>query len=958
MSSEPLGPYVIGERVGTSVWLAEDTRNGKPVAVKLLTKQLPKDGGRRETLIRDVRVTAALYHAALVPILEITSIGDNLLMVMERVEGNSLTKHLGGKPLEHAELFRLAYQLAEVVKYLHVKTIQHGNINGDAVMVTPNGQIKLGGLNFSNLLRRDTTSLAFQQKGGDPRCVGYLAPEQIATQTADERTDLFSTGVVIYEMATGRLPYSGATAADIARAIVEGSPASPKAINPALDPAIMPVLAGCLFKDPFKRLKDAKALVELLAKTEPAAVAFADQFEKKVTTSAASSGERRAILLVADLANYELMELGEAQRTSARMQQILGESVYLFDGKVIDPFGKRVVAELPSVESALEAARKGEFDFSPGQEGGDLSVRMLLHAGEVELYEGAATGPAVEKAFSILAELPPNTLFVSEEFVKEGRGNVRLRDAGARGGVKLFQIVPPEPSPVFIESTEMDTGEQEALLAEHEELAAAAARPGKRPMLPIALAAMLMVVVLGGAGIMWMRRGADQPQTKTAAAAPAGPAPATAATPRTVLLAPFTVDSPDPVLAERANAIHLGAIEVLRSFPELRVTDNAAADVTAFSARVRAGAAGPELVPTSGAKAGAPAPAPDVATGIAAVVHWVTGEVKMQPHAVARAEALNPFADALLARSLNDLPRTDTALRAALAADPSFLPAQLLAMRFYTAQGNKADALAAARQVAALDPANLDATRTVARASLMGGDLRQAFAMYGLVLRREPKDAEALNLIARYAVSIDDSQKFNATIARLKGVSPSAVAAHEPDLLASTGRLDAAVQRYYAIEETVSSNPALSLKIGRLAVLRHSLGVADAELTKLDQTDPLYGAPLLRAYIAAENTSTAKDADKKLLRAEAEAQLQKALTASTAGDDAYTSAAEIYAILNDSRAVIDSLQKAVERKEPTGAYIIASPLFRYLDSEPAFQKLRQLLNLQKEEVREALLQVK
>jgi tetratricopeptide (TPR) repeat protein len=946
-SSEPLGPYVIGERVGTSVWLAEDTRSGKPVAVKLLTKQLPKDAARRETLIRDVRVTAALYHTFLAPILDIVAVGDQLILVMERVQGQSLTKHVAGKPLDRTQLFRLAYQLAEVVKYLHVKAIHHGNISGDSVMVTPAGQLKLGGLNFSNLLRRDNSSTAFQQKGSDLRTVSYLAPEQISTQTADEKTDLFCTGVVVYEMATGRLPYSGATAADVARAIVEGQPASPKAINPALDPATMPVLAGCLFKDPFKRLKDAKALVELLAKTEPSAVEFADQFEKKIAAGTASSGDRRrSILLVADLANYQLMDLGEAQKATARMQQILGESVYLFDGKVVDPFAQRLVAELPTVESALEAARKGEFDFSPGQEGGDLSVRILLHAGELELHEGAAAGAAVEKAFSVLADVPPNTLFVSEEFVKEGRGNVRLRDAGARAGVKLFQIIPPEPPPVFIDSTEFDTGEQEALLTEHDAYAQSeAATPRKRSMIPVALAAMLAVIVVTVLAVMWTRRGPEKVAAPVAAA-PSGPPPATASTPRTVLIAAFTLENPDPLLAERANAIRLGAIEVLRTFPELRVTENDAADVTAFSARVRTGATGPELVPTSGAKAGAPAAAPDVATGIAAMVQWITTEVHMQPHAV-RADALNPFGDALLARSLNDLTRTDASLRAALAADPQFLPGQLLAMRFFTAQGKKAEALAAAKQVAALDPSNLDATRTVARANLMGGDLREAFAMYNLVLRREPNDAEALNLIAHYAASIEDAPRFNATLLRLKKLPPIHVTAHEPDLLASAGRLDAAVQRYYVVEET-ASNPSLSLKIGRLAVLRHSLDMANSELRKLEQGDPLYGAPMLRAYIAAEKHD----------RATAETELKKALTASTPGDDAYTCAAEIYAILNDPRAVIASLEKAVDRKEPTGAYIIASPLFRYLESEPAFQKLRQRLGLQKEEVREALLLIK
>lgn len=949
-SSQSLGPFVIGERVGSSTWLGEDTRNGKQIAIKLLTRQLPKETARRESLIRDVRVSAALYHAFLVPIVEIAQVGDNLVMVMERIEAQPLAKHVKGTPLDRAEVLRLTNQLAEVVKYLHMKGIQHGNISGDSVMIQPNGQVRLGGLNSGNLLRRDTSSSTYQQKGNDARAVAYMAPEQIAQQTADERTDVFSIGVIMYEMATGRLPYTPAAAADVARAVVEGAPASPKAINPNIDNGVMNILGGCLFKDPFRRHKDARAVLDLIAKIEPAAVTFTEQLSKKTVAGPSGSSEKkRSVLFLAELANFDLLELDEAQRAGARMQQILGEAVFLFNGRVIDPFGPRMVAELPDIESAFEAGRKGEFDFSPGQDAGDLSVHMLLHAGEYEVREGMASGPSIDKAFEAMNDLPANTLFVSEELVKEGRGNVRLRDYGARAGLKLYQIVPAEPQQAQIEPTALDTGEQERIAAEEEaQEKALAAAQRKRTMISSAIAAMVVIAILAAIAAMWMRRPA-KPAAAPVAAAPSGPAPATAANPRTILLSDFTVETPgDPLLAERANAIRLGAIEVLRSFPELRVTEHAAPDVTAFSARVRSDATGVAVVPTSGEKAGAPVVATDVASGIEAVVRWVASEVKMQPRTVAKAEALNPFADALLARSLNDVTRADNSLRAALAADPNFLPGQLLAMHFFASQGKKDEALAAARQVAALDPTNLDATRTVARASLIGGDLKQAFAMYDLVLRREPKDAEALNLIARYAASIDDTARFQSTLARMRGIPSSSVNVHEPDLIANAGRLDAAVQRYYTVEETAGNNAALALKIGKLAVLRHSLEMADFQLNKLEQADPLYGAPMLRAYIAAEK----KD------RGAAEAELKKALAASTPGDDSYTSAAEIYAILADTPAVIASLEKAVARKEPTAAYIIANPLFRYLDSEPAFQKLRQMLGIQKEEVREALLQIK
>ena len=956
MSNQPLGPYVIGERVGTSVWIAEDTRNGKRVALKLLSKQLPKDDARREALVREVRVAAALYHAFLVPILEIVPIGDNLVMIMEVVEGQNITRHLAGKPLDRAQFFRVAYQLASSVKYLHTKGLLHGNLNGDAVLLTPEGQVKLAGLNLSNLLRRERTSSQYQQKGSDPRCVGYIAPEQISAQAIDERTDLFSLGVVFYEMATGKLPFPGNTAADVARAIVEGTPVSPKAVNPAIDNTVMAVIGGCLFKDPFKRQKDARALVDAMERVDSAAVEFAVQLERNVSAApVAASEQRRSILFIADVANYDELAAQNpeaAARAAARMQQILGEAVYLFDGTVVDPFGTRLIAELPSVESALEAGRKGEFDFSPEQTvtiSDRLKVRMLLHAGELIITDGVVSGAAVEKGVGTLAHLTPNTLFISEEFVKEGRGQVRLRDAGAKGGLKLYTIVPAEAPAPAIDEPEPTTADIEAeLAAEAAEQAAAQRAARKKQMTMMAIAATLVVVVGAAIAMMWLRRGSTQAPAPVVAAAPALPTQPTAAHPQTVYLAPFVVEVPDPAISERANAIRLGAAAILRSFPELRVSESATPDAPSFSARVRLGAAGAELVPTSGPKSGTAVPLLDSASGIRSLVEFVVAEVKAQPRTYAAADALNSFADAMIARSLNDTTRADAALRAALQSDPRFLPAQLAAMEFFALNGKEEDAIAAARQVVALDPANLKAARKVARASLIIGDLQQAFALYQLVLDREPKDAEALNLVARYSLATGDTARFNTMLGRLQRLQPIQISAHAPDALAATGRLSTAVDRYYDIPLERRNGPALSLKIGRLAVLRHSTPLAADELKKLEQSDPLYGFHMLKAYMAAENRN----------RDEAVRELEIALKATLPGDDGWTSAAEVYAILNDTNGVLASLEKAVRRKEPTASYILANPLFKYLENDARFTKLRATLIEQQAEIRTALLQVK
>ncbi|MDQ3281326.1 MAG: protein kinase [Acidobacteriota bacterium] len=943
-SNAPLGPYIIGERAGTSVWFADDTRNDKRVAIKLLSRQLPKDPAKRESLIREVRIAAALYHAFLVPIQEITAVGDNLLMVMDVVDAQPIMRRVANAPLDRTQFFRIAYQVASVVKYLNIKNVLHGNIAGDSVMLTSDAQVKLGGINLNNLLRREHTSMAYQQKGSDARAVAYLAPEQIASQTIDEKSEVFSMGVVFYEMATGRPPFTGATATDVARAVVEGNPPSPKLVHPQIDNQILTLLGGCLFKDPFNRYRDAKAVVDQIEKVEPSVVPYAAQLERKIATAVPAVTEnRRSLLFIADVANHDELAAQDpelAAKAAARMQQILGEAVYLFDGQVVDPFGTRMVAELPSVDSALEAGRKAEFDLSPVQQDADapLQIRMLLHAGDLELEDGKPTGAAFERALHTLRELTPNTLFISEEFVREGRGNVRMRDAGARGGMKLYSIVPPEPAPDTADlSPEPTTAELEAqaeVTAHIEALAAAAAR--RRRALGAIAVAVVLAIIAGGAYVWWSNRGRDAAVTTPVASAPAKP---TAEDPQKVFL---VVQAGDPSLSERANAIRAGTVGVLRSFPELRVADSGTGAKT-FTVRVNAN----EVIVSDESHATARAAMTDAATPVRTLVQFIAQRMQAQPRTFANDAALNAFIDAEVARSQNDLARAETSLRAAIAADPQFLPAQLAALDLFSKSGKDAEALTAAKQVVTLDPQNLDAARIVARANMRAGDVAAALALWDVVLHGAPRDAEALNHVARYAVACGDTPRFTRTIARMKALPARDKNVHEPDALAAQGRIDAAQQRYYALEET-EDNAALSLKIGRFAVLRHSLTVAEVELKKLGTTDPLYGYHLLNAYMAAEQRD----------RGTAMRELQTALAGAELGDATWTSAAEVHAILNDTTGVMESLEKAADRKEPTAAYVLANPLFRYLESDPRFQKLRDTLTAQQAEIRAALAQLR
>jgi hypothetical protein len=948
-----LGSFKLLERLGVTVWRAEDSRTGRTVAIKILANRLPAEPARRESAIREVRLAAVLPNLNLAPIDEVTAAGDALVMVMPLIDGVPLSK-LAVTPASRETFFRIAWQLNAALKFLHDKGIVHGNVNGDSVLVTPAGEVKLAGMNLSNLLpRRDGAAKSLPD---DVRKVAYLAPEQITNQPLEPRTDLFAAGVVFYQLATGRLPYQETNPAELARKIVSDPPGSPKAANPSIDNAVMGVLGRCLFKDPMKRYRDARMLAEDINRIDPEISKWCEELSRKAAlgargpAAAGPQGEtREAILFLADIANYDDLAQRDpeaAAKSAAKMQQVLGEAVYLFDGQVIDPFGPRMVAELPTVEAALEAARKGEFDVAPDQIPGSemLHVRLLLHAGPVIASPSSMKGEAVDKAVEVLDHLQPLQLFITEDFVKKGRGNVRLRDAAARAGVKLFTIVAPEKEvePSSWSESDLPVAEEVSTADAPSPMGAAAmtpppeiVAPRKRSKGPLIAAVAGLTAFAAGGFFVWQRH-AEEPAAPVAAATQA-PVPVA----KKIYIAPITAEPP---LAPRADAIRLTAIEMLKRMPDVELTTSPGADAIVIESQMKDAPTGTELTI---AGTGAPVLVPDAASGVHALIEYAGGRLSRKPAAPASPAVLNAIADALTAKAANDSAKTDSAVRAAIVADPTYLPAQLFALEYFNTSGSQKDALDAARNVFAADPNNTDAARRVARASLGAGDVQQALRGYGAVLKRTSADPEALNVIAQYALASGDPARFTAALAKLKAIPQRAVAVHQPDSLVAAGRIEAAISSYYDIEVQQPDNAALALKIGRISVLRRSVSIAELEVKKLEQLDPIYSLPLLRAYVAAEKQD----------RAGAMKALEEAGRAAQPSDAFFTSSAEVHAIFNDTRGVLDSLEKAAAKKEPTGSYVLANPLFRYLQNDGRFMKIAGDFKGQQEEIRTALGQV-
>ena len=257
---DTLGQYKILERIGVGgmgdVYRARDTRLGRTVAIKVLPSDLAGNPERRGRLVREAQAAAALSHPNIAALYEIGEDQGHSFLVFEFVPGDTLTTIIAGRPLNARRAIDLAIQIADALADAHAAGMVHRDIRSGTIIVTPRGAAKI--LDFGLAawtgggVERERAPHETSQPGtsaGTMRgTVAYLSPEQVLGGQVDERTDIFSLGVVLFEMLTGRLPFSGKTPAAIALQIAQ-SPA-PSAINPSLprelDAIVLKALAQSL----------------------------------------------------------------------------------------------------------------------------------------------------------------------------------------------------------------------------------------------------------------------------------------------------------------------------------------------------------------------------------------------------------------------------------------------------------------------------------------------------------------------------------------------------------------------------------------------------------------------------------------------------------------------------------------------------------------------------------------
>ena len=272
--------YRILEKLGGGgmgvVYKAEDLRLGRHVSLKFLPEQLSKEPLAIERFQREARAASSLNHPHICTIYDVDQYDGQNFIVMEFLEGHTLKHRISGKPLELERVPEYGHQMADALEAAHAKAIIHRDIKPANIFLTDRGQVKLLDFGLAKLMPERRGAGHARQAAGNfgvttqdahltsdgvaLGTVAYMSPEQVRGQELDERTDLFSLGLVLYEMCTGQRAFTGNTSGVIFDAILNRNPAPPARLNPAISVQLEQIIAKTLEKDRELRYRSASDL--------------------------------------------------------------------------------------------------------------------------------------------------------------------------------------------------------------------------------------------------------------------------------------------------------------------------------------------------------------------------------------------------------------------------------------------------------------------------------------------------------------------------------------------------------------------------------------------------------------------------------------------------------------------------------------------------------------------------
>ncbi len=325
--------YRIIEKLGSGgmgeVYLAEDTRLGRKVALKLLAEELTQNRDRLSRFDQEAYAASALNHPNILTIYEMGDEGGRHYIATEFIDGQTLRTHLSGAPMDLSDVLNVAIQIAGALEEAHAAGIVHRDIKPENVMIRRNGHVKVLDFGLAKLTERpiaddtDTEAVTRALVQTDAGMVlgtsQYMSPEQARGKPIDERTDIWSLGVVLYEMASGRAPFAGETKTDVIVAIAKSEPPALARFAPNAPPEFEWIVLKALRKDVDERYQTVKELESDLKKLKQR-IDFQSELERSMSPEQYASA-------VSGLAETEIHATGPRLSTKSMAAHAVNTSV-------------------------------------------------------------------------------------------------------------------------------------------------------------------------------------------------------------------------------------------------------------------------------------------------------------------------------------------------------------------------------------------------------------------------------------------------------------------------------------------------------------------------------------------------------------------------------------------------------------------------------------------------------
>ncbi len=386
MLGETISHYRILNKLGSGgmgiVYEAEDTTLGRKVALKFLPEEMAKDAGMLARLQREARAASALNHPNICTIYAIEENRGQFFIAMELLEGKTLDQILAERPLTNEQIIEEALQICDALEAAHSKGIIHRDIKPANIFVTNRNQVKVLDFGLAKLeaskstatsanaplMNGDTSDFGLTRAGTTMGTIAYMSPEQARGEPLDARTDIFSFGAVLYQMATRKMPFDGNTSAVVFSKILEHPPISPVHLNPGLPSQLEEIIDKALEKDRDLRYQTATGMAADLRRLKR-------DTGSRQTTAIASKPKKKSTrkMWAAIAAGFLIAAVGgslywartkRAPATSATTETLAilplanvgdAQNAYLSDGVTKDIAAK--LAQLPNlqIESLTQA---------------------------------------------------------------------------------------------------------------------------------------------------------------------------------------------------------------------------------------------------------------------------------------------------------------------------------------------------------------------------------------------------------------------------------------------------------------------------------------------------------------------------------------------------------------------------------------------------------------------------